>query len=45
MVSGPNMRVGDAEREAVASQLREHYADGRLTLDELNERPRRPGPT
>jgi hypothetical protein len=32
------MRVGDAEREAVASQLREHYADGRLTLDELNER-------
>ena len=38
MVSGPNMRVGDAEREAVASQLREHYADGRLTLDELNER-------
>jgi len=30
--------VGDAEREAVAGQLREHYADGRLTLDELNER-------
>jgi hypothetical protein len=38
MVPGSNMRVGDAEREAVASQLREHYADGRLTLDELNER-------
>ena len=38
MVSGPNMRVGDMEREAVASQLREHYADGRLTIDELNER-------
>jgi hypothetical protein len=38
MVSGPNMRVGDAEREMVAGQLREHYADGRLTLDELNER-------
>jgi hypothetical protein len=33
-----NMRVGDAEREAVASQLREHYAAGRLTLDELDER-------
>ena len=32
------MRVGDADREAVASQLRDHYADGRLTLDELNER-------
>jgi hypothetical protein len=38
MVSGPNMRVGDTEREAVAAQLREHYADGRLTLDELNDR-------
>jgi len=38
MASGPNMRVGDADREAVAAQLREHYADGRLTLDELNER-------
>lgn len=38
MASGSNMRVGDAEREAVAAQLREHYADGRLTLDELNER-------
>jgi hypothetical protein len=33
-----NIRVGDAEREATASQLRDHYADGRLTLDELNER-------
>jgi len=30
--------VGDADREATAGQLREHYADGRLTLDELNER-------
>jgi hypothetical protein len=38
MATGSNIRVGDAEREAVASQLREHYADGRLTLDELNER-------
>ena len=33
-----NVRVGDADREATAAQLREHYADGRLTLDELNER-------
>ncbi len=33
-----NVRVGDAERDAVAAQLRDHYADGRLTLDELNER-------
>lgn len=38
MATGYNIRVGDAEREATASQLREHYADGRLTLDELNER-------
>jgi hypothetical protein len=38
MATGSNIRVGDAEREAVASQLRDHYADGRLTLDELNER-------
>jgi hypothetical protein len=38
MASGYNVRVGDADREAIAAQLREHYADGRLTLDELNER-------
>ena len=38
MATGYNIRVGDAEREVTASQLREHYADGRLTLDELNER-------
>jgi GntR family transcriptional regulator len=35
---GFNVRVGDADRDAVAVQLRDHYADGRLTLDELNER-------
>jgi Flp pilus assembly protein TadB len=33
-----NVRVSDTEREAVAAQLREHYAQGRLTTDELNER-------
>jgi hypothetical protein len=38
MATGSNFRVGDAERDAVATQLREHYGDGRLTLDELNER-------
>jgi len=38
MVSGNEMRVGDAEREATAAELREHYASGRLTLEELNER-------
>src|SRR6266568_1493669 len=36
--SGNDMRVGNAEREAIAAELREHYASGRLTLDELNER-------
>ena len=38
MASGFEMRVGDAEREATAAELREHYASGRLTLDELNDR-------
>jgi hypothetical protein len=38
MAAGYNVRVGDAEREGTAAQLREHFADGRLTLDELNER-------
>lgn len=38
MSTGSNIRVSDAERDAVAAQLREHYGDGRLTLDELNER-------
>lgn len=38
MATGYNVRVGDADRDATATQLREHYADGRLTLEELNER-------
>jgi hypothetical protein len=38
MATGFNVRVGDADRDAVAAELRDHYADGRLTLDELNER-------
>jgi hypothetical protein len=32
------LRVGDADREAVAHQLSEHHAAGRLTLAELEER-------
>jgi Domain of unknown function (DUF1707) len=32
------MRIGDAERDAAAADLGEHYAAGRLTLDELHER-------
>ena len=38
MTSGYDMRVGDAERDAAANDLREHFASGRLTQDELNER-------
>ena len=37
-MSGPDLRAGDADREAVAAALREHYAQGRLTLDEFNQR-------
>ena len=38
MVTGPDLRVGDADREAVAAALRESYAQGRLTLEEFNQR-------
>lgn len=38
MASQPSLRIGDAEREAVAAELREHYAQGRLTLEEFNNR-------
>jgi DNA-binding HxlR family transcriptional regulator len=31
----PELRVGDADREATAATLREHFAEGRMTLDEL----------
>jgi hypothetical protein len=33
-----DLRIGDAERDAAMTQLREHFAAGRLTLDELTER-------
>lgn len=33
-----DMRIGDAERDATMAQLREHFAAGRLTFDELTER-------
>jgi hypothetical protein len=33
-----HMRVSDAERERVAERLREHFAEGRLTSEELEER-------
>jgi Domain of unknown function (DUF1707)/2TM domain len=33
-----HLRVGDAERESVASRLADHHAAGRLTFEELDER-------
>jgi hypothetical protein len=32
---GPDLRVGDADRDATAAALGEHFARGRLTFDEL----------
>jgi DNA-binding transcriptional ArsR family regulator len=34
----PHLRAGDADRDAAAAALGEHFARGRLTLDELNAR-------
>jgi len=34
----PGPRVTDADREAAAAHLREHYAQGRLTLQEFHHR-------
>ena len=34
----PSMRASDDDREAVADQLREAHAVGRLTLEEFQER-------
>jgi hypothetical protein len=33
-----HIRVSDADRERVADRLREHFAEGRLSTDELDER-------
>lgn len=38
MAADSGVRIGDAEREKVATGLREHYASGRLTLDEFQQR-------
>ena len=35
---GPDLRIADADREVAAACLREHYAQGRLTLAEFNHR-------
>jgi hypothetical protein len=34
----PHMRAGDADRDAAAAALSEHFAQGRLTLGELKAR-------
>lgn len=38
MAANQDLRIGDAEREAAAASLREHYAEGRLSLEEFNQR-------
>jgi Domain of unknown function (DUF1707) len=38
MATASGLRVGDADREAAAEALREHYAEGRLTLEEFQQR-------
>jgi hypothetical protein len=38
MAADPRIRASDDDRDRVASLLREHYAAGRLTMEEFNER-------
>jgi hypothetical protein len=38
MSDGADLRASDEERELAASQLRDHFAAGRLSEDELNDR-------
>jgi Domain of unknown function (DUF1707) len=38
MADGPDLRIADADREAAAAGLREHFAQGRLTQAEFNQR-------
>jgi len=38
MARNPSLRASDAEREEVAAVLRDNLAEGRLTLEEFNER-------
>jgi hypothetical protein len=38
LLARSQIRVSDHERERAVEALREHYADGRLTSDELEER-------
>src|SRR5215472_9021829 len=38
MTTPSGVRIGDADREAAAASLREHFALGRLTLEEFRQR-------
>lgn len=38
MSPGPEIRIGDAERDAATKALGEHFATGRLTKEEYDER-------
>jgi Domain of unknown function (DUF1707) len=38
MAEAGGVRIADADRDRAATELREHFAAGRLTEDELNER-------
>jgi uncharacterized membrane protein len=38
MAQSPEMRASDVDRDKVAAVLREHTAEGRITMDEFNER-------
>jgi hypothetical protein len=38
MAMAPGLRISDADREAAAAAMREHYALGRLTLEEFQRR-------
>ena len=38
LAPGPDLRIGNADRDATAAALGEHFAHGRLTLDELTAR-------
>ena len=39
--TGPELRIGDSEREAAVAALGDHYAAGRLTKEEYDERAAR----
>ncbi|RBQ22091.1 hypothetical protein DP939_05395 [Spongiactinospora rosea] len=38
MASSPEMRASDSDRDRIAGMLREHYAQGRLSVEEFDER-------